>query len=214
MYVILKIIKSTKLFLCNVLWLKRKSKSVKNTSAALRSLRKKWILFTENNLCALWFIQMSSLRMLLNAFFPPCHSGGWIFHTFSQLVPEYRMNKLHCFIIDWEKRCRCDNSWQNGPAANWKHSWRGSRCSCPFFFFSCPTSWSNPYYGYFFRLFLQNQVFDLIKLWFTRLSVSFVSPRPCTPYAIFEEDGNFTAYFINMSFIIIIDVSDVNDDSL
>lgn len=34
------------------------------------------------------------------------------------------------------------------------------------------------------------------------------------PYTILEDDTNFTTYFINMSFIIIIDVSDVNDDSL
>lgn len=40
------------------------------------------------------------------------------FATFSQLEPEYPMNKLQCFIIDREKRCRCDNSWQNGRAAN------------------------------------------------------------------------------------------------
>lgn len=168
-------------------------------------------LFT---LCAVIYTDVF-FKDAAECFLPPIIPGGWILHTFSQLVPEYPLNKLHCFIIDWEKRCRCDNSWQNGPAANWKHSWRGSRCSCPFFF-SCPISWNNPYYVFFFffRLFLQNQAFDLIKLWFTRLSVSFVSPRPSTPYTIFEEDSNFTAYFINMSFIIIIDVSDVNDNSL
>lgn len=34
------------------------------------------------------------------------------------------------------------------------------------------------------------------------------------PDTVLREDANSTTYFINMSFIIIIDVSDVNDDSL
>ncbi len=85
-------------------------------------------------LCVCWFKQMSSLRTLLKAFFFFfCQSRGWIHHTSSQLETECPMNKLHCFIIDWEKRCRCDNCWQNGTAANWKHSWRSSRCICHFF---------------------------------------------------------------------------------
>lgn len=48
-----------------------------------------------------------------------------------------------------------------------------------------------------------------------RLSLGLICLTPSMPpYTILEEDANFTTYFINMSFIIIIDVSDVNDDSL
>lgn len=48
-----------------------------------------------------------------------------------------------------------------------------------------------------------------------RSSLGLICLTSSTPlYTIVEEDANFTTYFINMSFIIIIDVSDVNDDSL
>lgn len=102
-----------------------------------------------------WFKQMSCLRMLLKALFFVRLTVEFVVHSHNW-SPEYPMNKLPCFIIDWEKRCRCDNRWQNGPAANWKHSWRGSRCSCRFLY---PA--------------VKCRIKD------SSSSVSSVSPRPC-----------------------------------
>lgn len=49
---------------------------------------------------------------------------GWTLHASAPVEP---INKWRRFIIDSGKRCRCDNSWQNVTATNWKHRWSTSR---------------------------------------------------------------------------------------
>lgn len=109
---------------------------------------------------------------------------GWTLHIFAQVEP---INKWHRCIIDSGKRCRCDNSWQNVTAANWKHCWSRSRKT---------------------RHSPQRRNKGLkIDPTLTFPPSLFASPSSTTRLI-------FIACFVNMSFIIVIDVRDVNDDSL
>lgn len=148
---------------------------------------------------AQWFKQMSSVRYCKKLLF-----FLFSFQWFNQLEPEHFMNKLQYFIIDWEKRCRCDNSWQSSTVANWKHSWRASRCSCNFggIFLTSGNILSAVIF------FLQSETESRFHFYRT------ISPVSLSAHTNFRSTPIFTTYFINMSFIIIIDLSNVNDDSL